>query len=577
MARSKKKRNGSRRHDHGRKAEESPDSMRNEIEEQLERQRRKRPSSGVGVDREEETTPPKNLGIYQYDSNRKTYFPKEDVARPSLKDITTWPTREPNRETSRFESHALQKEINYNREKLPTASIGPTLELCGSSKRCKHLRALWTGRILTNGIIVVPNSIRQDNGWVSLLPQLRRFNPEPSPDSCNLPWDLVCKSNLYPSTQTFDVQMSADPERLPNVVSDTDGGIFVRFGPRRPRVWTERRYLGNEWNSLTFECSGSGVSGRFAPRAADDPLHLLFLNSLHSKTVTSMKFSEFGVLTRTIPPGQRGVNDVAFDPQFGRGKACVAFAPVIPKHARYATLFRDLMTDEAFHMKTDVFPKSDVLCVEFLGQNSSTALFGHRSGAISLVDKRSRSFMRVANTSEQGSVISMLVVDKQNPSSVVSKKSFGLCLLYDIRNLGSQQRRSEVWSMSPPRGNFNPTLSSCCSGLALDPTQTILVSPFIDEERAPCFALWSLLNGQCIGTKRPNSGATMITRGALPHCELNRTITPTWEMIVGKGDQVSIKRPKKRWSVWFKLATIKSIAPHCTGSIHQLSFPGDQL
>ena len=300
--------------------------------------------------------------------------------------------------------------------------------------------------------------------------------------------------------------------------------------------------------------------------------------------------------------------------------AILALAPAISPRTKRCTLFRDLHS--AQHSSTmrvgGNFPRSDVLCVEFdQGSNGRTAMFGHRNGAVSIVDRRCTLAKQLTNeNANEGSVSSILCPTLSNGRTVLVKKSFGSCFLYDVRKMG---KHSQVHSMVGPDLHSSTTLSACCSGVALDPTESVVISPYLSMNNTVSLGLWSLRTGLCMATKKPtmdayvepsksnainiNSTTTSHTvvqpkprsnrAGSLPHCELNRNITPSWNLVDGgmpskdnerkSNATTKLERDRHRWSLWWKTESVPipnhgdGQIPNCIGTIHQLSFEGSVL
>jgi len=203
-----------------------------------------------------------------------------------------------------------------------------------------------------------------------------------------------------------------------------------------------------------------------------------------------------------------------------------------------------------------------------------------------MVDFRQEKIDNIYNGNEQnGSITGMTILDSgshDNPTTILAKRTFGGCSLFDIRMRGQETSRALVFDLSVEKDLMNPTLSGCCSGVAVDPTKSVAVSPFVDNNRKTHFALWSLQNGKMIGhkpvaNKSQEQEALRGTqdRSGLPHCELRSTITPSWALVSSKEGKLVVKEQLRSWSLWFKCGTIETTAPNLMGSIHQLSLPGD--
>jgi len=112
---------------------------------------------------------------------------------------------------------------------------------------------------------------------------------------------------------------------MPAIVTDIEGGFFLRFGAREPRVWNERRYLGAEWHQGIFRFLEPGLFGaRFAPTPYEDELHVMAMNEITS-TLKSVRLGteRYEANEYRIP---KGTQDIAFCPQFGQsnhGVLCI--------------------------------------------------------------------------------------------------------------------------------------------------------------------------------------------------------------------------------------------------------------
>jgi len=226
---------------------------------------------------------------------------------------------------------------------------------------------------------------------------------------------------------------------------------------------------------------------------------------------------------------------------------------------------------------------SQALCVEYLGDSPQHVLWGHRDGSISLVDMRVPSLFQCVVPDDKGSVTGVKVLGNcagtdtaHSPHAIIAKRSFGSCGVYDIRRMGggasSNAATSRVWELSPV--TIHETLSMYCTGLALDPTGSVVISPFVDHQRVVQFALWSLKNGQWIGNSVAGftSHNKQEPKNDLPCCELCGTSTPTWSMTEKLERRVTIEHSSHMRSNWFKMGLDgEGKSPDCMGSIHQLS------
>ena len=259
-------------------------------------------------------------------------------------------------------------------------------------------------------------------------------------------------------------------------------------------------------------------------------------------------------------------------------------APKISRPTQVVSLCGNEYTGDLYNVRASMFSKSDALCVEFFGSNS--AIYGHRNGSVTLVDFRSKEIQKIGNACEhKGFVSGMTVLNKETePFMFLAKHSFGSCSLFDIRKSGGIHAKNLVFNLEVDSDLINPTLSSCCSGVGVDPSASIAVSPYVDDNRKVHIAVFSLKDGRMIGSKplQNKTDERLARRGAvdstgLPHCELRSTITPSWYFENSDDGGLIVKQQKHAWSLWFKSGTVQTTSPSCMGSIHQLSLPGSIL
>lgn len=295
-----------RQRNHHRVEEEQSNSIQDEIEAQLERQRRKRALSS-GDNDEERATPPGNIDGFEFDPSKQAYFPKGEVKKEKPQQVKLQRTLSSN--------HVVSSVYRRNMlEQIPTCSLGHVTETCTVPLRATELRAQWAGRLMLSAMHVESSARRQFDaaapvGWTSLLPQLKRRG-----DSSSTAWDLGCKSSLHASSRTFDVQQGPDESRLPEIATLVDGGMFVRSS--LPRVWTEQQYMGTEWNRSTYFDADKGASMiRFAPQKC-----LARLSSEHPGTLELLQMSPGQYCTSRVGICNGDLNDAAFHPEFSNGR-----------------------------------------------------------------------------------------------------------------------------------------------------------------------------------------------------------------------------------------------------------------
>ncbi|KAI2508067.1 hypothetical protein MHU86_6359 [Fragilaria crotonensis] len=582
MAKPKNRSSGRRRKERNRSVRPQESSTNCEIEEQLERQRRKRSAESPEASAVGRPTTPPVLGDYEYDAATNAYFPKSSGLLHRKKHQTDSDVNNEAFSTKfQWRGHNLVDHDLCPMRLIPTSMIGHVTEVCSASRRYQTLRSHWAGRIVTNRMQVVPSArmtvdSRSGYLWTLMFPHLQRQNSDdrPTPD---MPWDLLCKMYLHSSSRTFDVQQaSSDYSRFPDIATLVDGGSFIRLGESSPRpCHIEDSMLDEPGRNTSFVRDRTKLMLRFAPRTSDDFPSLALLTSSRpgKMDVISQRPDNSNLMSVDVSRG--ACNDIAFHPLFDKGNFVVAVAPCITPSAKEVTIYADILYGASFHMKTCQFSKSDALCVDYVNENS--ILFGHRNGSISFCDTRTKQIQLVAEPQRHaGSSTSILSL--ANGRVFLAKKSFGSCYMFDIRKMSPRKKAALLWHLPVPSDQGNPTLSTYCSGLAVDPSQTFAVSPFSDSDRRGHFAVWSLTNGQLLGSKSCQKAASQIVQGqsgtGMPHCELRSTITPSWQFDKDSNGNDVMKRKSKAWSLWFKSGEVVPQAPQCAGSIHQLTFCG---
>lgn len=246
---------------------------------------------------------------------------------------------------------------------------------------------------------------------------------------------------------------------------------------------------------------------------------------------------------------------------------------------------------------------SDMLCVEFL--NNTTTVNGHRNGSISMIDHRSGSASYIISKQEQQSncfITSLLTFSEQQHCStsshytVIAKGSFGTNFIFDIRNMGHRNNTNKcavggrctkpstlLYTLSVPDENgrgAHGVKSSNCSGLAVDPTGTILISPFIDNNRDIRFGIWTIDTGRFL------KSLAVDQRFGSPvqplYCELSQNVTHAcmFQQKVRNPAINNLTGPyvtKESWGLWFKCGALARNAPEEISGVHHVVFDGHHL
>ena len=517
-----------------------------EIELELEQQRARKRALSKGKPIESPASPPKVLGGFQYDPARKTYFPSE-----AFPEQTTYEKRATSRKMLlRPTNIAIQKSRPI--DLFPSSWIGPAIEQCIGVRRRQHLTSLWMGRLCANSSKVIATNVMHGQNWKSMLPP---FKIPPCMDVSSpgipFPWDLGCKSNLAPSTRTFDVLEDG------TMVTLVEEGFVVRRPPMK--AWTESHRLDADWEKQTTGAFGQGEPLGHAIRFAAKDI-LAVRNAMDERALDFyfMKVDgrDFNFCSRwKVESEHCGIHDFLFT-----NTKIVAFAPLIDRQTTHVTLFHDIHTGHSTNLQRKHFGSSDSLCLASMGDN---IVHGHRNGTLTVIDHRCRTPVAKTEEDSMGSITGMLALDRFH--NLLAKTSFGTVLLYDMRMIKVSQE------LTIASDSIHPTMSSCCVGLALDPTMKMVISPYSDSQSQVHLAVWSLQTGALVGTRQVSRHKA----NGLPHFELRETITPAWEWTRDERDEdLVVTQAQGRWGLWFKSGAIEPLAPNTMGSIHHVHFPG---
>ena len=313
---SNRNRNNGRNKKKNRVLGDEASSISDDIEAQLERQRRKRALNTTSETLMHDE-PPESLGNLQYDHEKKTYFPKDmNTRRNQKRHIPISITK------SKIQNIDMMRPgfpIFTEKGSIGTSSIYAVNDLCLNQRKIESLRFLWMGRLISTRAQVISSVKRQydsishkQKGWGCLLAQLARSSNAEDRPPLGLPWDLGCKMHLHGSSRTFDVQQGPDESRLPDIATLVDGGAFVRFATSDPRVWSERRYFGAEWDRSTHLETHRGLYNlRFKARDDGGFPGLDLLSSKDNRSVHARHFRPGQILHDTTQ-ARADLNDAAY-------------------------------------------------------------------------------------------------------------------------------------------------------------------------------------------------------------------------------------------------------------------------
>ena len=249
--------------------------------------------------------------------------------------------------------------------------------------------------------------------------------------------------------------------------------------------------------------------------------------------------------------------------------------------------FLDILTGSCISIR-DNWCHSEPLCVQFRrNDNKNQVLFGHRDGSVSLIDRRSGDALFASDTypgESFGSATSIQPL-KKDDNLVVCRGSFGACRIFDLRRLSnnndrhSRYQQSTVVEMSIPDSMVHQTRSVECTGLAIDPSESIAIAPFANHDNDILFAMWDISTGELLRTLNLNSSIRHTRPDALINdipspiqfCELSNAITSGYEMLCGKNSPI-ISSTSSSWGLWYKTNVFSDSMQPDGGGIHHITF-----
>lgn len=255
----------------------------------------------------------------------------------------------------------------------------------------------------------------------------------------------------------------------------------------------------------------------------------------------------------------------------------VVFAHGDGAHSGGSASILDLSTGASMTIG-GIWSRSEPLCVQF--RTSPHALvFGHRNGSVTSIDTRSPGASCRSAPSSSGSITN--IQSLQDDKLVVVRSSFGSCRVLDVRRFSnsrdpSQCPRSIAVDLSLPESMVHQTKSVRCTGMALDPTNTVAIAPFASIKDDLRFAFWDVTSGELIRTLRLDRlrNSSDSTRGLQPaaFCELSSVVTPGYEMLCKKDCEspLIVSGFSGSWGLWFKTGDCST--PQNGGGIHHIKF-----
>ena len=383
------------------------------------------------------------------------------------------------------------------------------------------------------------------------------------------PYDCVCKTYLPPTASTFDIQ--SHPNSIPSVVTFANGELFCRQnvsipseGLRAFRSDDPPNYniagelpiydlVGLRQGNRKHQCV------RFAPQAN----HIGILS--HDSSM-NYYFAFKNIVARNVRPNVfSGLDGQVNDFCLSRNRT-VAF--VHGTDSESGVSYLDLTNGGYLQ-----FPKyrSEALSIQYLGDQ---LLCGHRDGSVSLHDRRGSLGYQVSTPAITANGSSTSIYTLRDGNSVVVKGSFGSCRVLDVRKLQNSNSGSSstatLRNLCIPTSLVHKTKSTRCTGVAIDPTESIVISPYAGQNSVS-FALWCMKSGTFL--RSIDLGMKDNDTQLPPFCELSSKTTPGVSIKQSRGStgpQIAIE---SNFGIWFKSGPMNPSSPPTCGGIHHLSFP----
>lgn len=271
--------------------------------------------------------------------------------------------------------------------------------------------------------------------------------------------------------------------------------------------------------------------------------------------------------------GDGGIHDFCF----GAGNSLVvAFAHT--KTSGYPISFLNSETQTHIADATIAnLSDSDPLCIQYrIKCDNKQLLVGHRDGTMSMLDLRSGGIINTSLSRGGFGSISTIQQLTTNDHLIVAKGSFGACRIFDVRRMTnnkqnkSQCERASVWTLLP-RTDVHLTKSTNCTGIAIDPLESVVISPYATQNHEVMAGLWSVGSGTLLTTIKLDNQLGDSTGEDCPlFCELNSQITSGFRMsYVNESSPVITS---SRWGVWYKSHSSAEYLPPGAGGIKHISF-----
>jgi len=411
----------------------------------------------------------------------------------------------------------------------------------------------------------------------------------------NAPSDCLCKSYLQPTAPTFDVLpvFSSSDNYLPQVVTIANNALYYRPSLEVPPDGRDAFLLGgcsisdvDAVNNFPkpVELLRSSMSDvyqgvRFAPFSTQDNVVVGSVSYNYIGEVASFSLQS----TDNTRIDKKMLNDCVNDFCFSPGSTLddpgiMAFAY---GGESFGTLLYDISSETnggAYNLRTEP------LCVQFAkGRGNQQIYYGHRDGAVSMLDTRARKFhvLDLNSNDSFGSATALQTLYDEN--LLIAKGSFGSCRVYDLRFVkrDADTRQSygcALFNMSIPHSGHK-TKSVRCVGLATDINESIVASPFIDTKNGVELAIWCIKTGRLIRTLDVSKRKTALHSyskleddgQSAAFCELSSVLTRGFDFIHEENSNVPrVRNLAGTHGAWFKTGSETNGSPFEIGGIHHV-------
>lgn len=584
-----------------------------DIELQLRRQREKQKKSGQKPHQVNEETDEKStkqrLGNYEYCRKRKAYFPAGYIAKEESKGDDRTLNNERHLLSARNIlqiTHPCQPLTPIFTELAQGISIpAPTLAyaacICSKPLRRRKLVAHLRGTLLLESMINTPNAIDYVDGTPSRRQHRWAFLSDSSPTSLQRDRPLRSDArNGFPTwSRTFDIitgthalDQPSTAEGFPGIITITKNDVIIRGrsghkmtnGQRLDCISHGPDLRSDNPEDLTSVPSVSHCRPHMV-RVFDDPCLMVTVDSYResqSRFVISSFRSSSLTTIETIRWQRDGhfpytANDVAFD---GHG--------LVVAYDRRTTIRFNGEDFSSWTMERSEpdcpTGKSDALCIEC--PRVAVSILGHRDGQISLRDSREE--WRFAKLRKSSKLFDSQSVVRLKPLScnehtLLARGSSGTCQLFDLRKFGTYSRQTRKNHSSPSiqefqlPSNIDSLLTSKCNGIAVDPSESVLMSPYVDSSHRARLGVWSLYSGEFVGSKSLSGVAEK--ENATPTVELCEKVTAAWQWRRQKlSDAPVLDKAGGAVGLWYKLTQhqppTENTPPIRAGNIHHVIFLG---